>query len=163
MALGVNTDISEVYSGIVGKVKRLLAGLGIKAPGIKMIEAINNDKDIIAIPATYYLKDLVEKSYCMLSYFTIPHANLAMAESIVLKTPVIAAKTQESVEYSCGGQYAWLFPFKDKAAFIDCFNSIDKCYDTMKESLNNGSIEVANMFDKNRNAEVFRKVLSSIE
>lgn len=163
LAVGVNTDISKVYSGIVGKVKRLLAGLGIKAPGIKMIEAINNDKDIIAIPATYYLKDLVEKSYCMLSYFTIPHANLAMAESIVLKTPVIAAKTQESEEYSCGGQYAWLFPFKDKAAFINCFTNIEKYYDSMKESLNNGSIEVANMFDKNRNAEVFRKVLSSIE
>ena len=163
LAIGVNTDISKVYGGLLGKIKRVMAVLGIKAPGIKMINAVNKDKDIIAIPATYYIKDLIEKSYCMLSYFTIPHANLAMAESIVLKTPVIAANTPESVEYSCGGQYAWLFPFKDKAAFINCFTNIDKCYGSMKESLNNGSIEVANMFDKNRNAEVFRKVLSSIE
>ena len=163
LAVGVNTDISKVYGGIMGKAKLLLARLGVKAPGIKMIETINSDKDIIPIPATYYIKDLVEKSYCMLSYFTIPHANLALAESIVLKTPVIAALTPESEEYSSHGQYAWLFPFKDKAGFVDCFTKVEQRYDLMMKSLDEGSKVVADVFDRRRNADVFRCVLSSIE
>ena len=59
----------------------------------KVIDLINSDQRIKCIPATYNIKQILEQSSCMLSFFTIPHANLAMAESIIAGTPVIAADT----------------------------------------------------------------------
>lgn len=91
LALGCNTDINLV--GWKGKVKKILSKCGYQVRSIRLANAIKQDSRIKCVPSTYAIKDLVLQSYCVLSYFTIPHANLALAESIILKTPVIAART----------------------------------------------------------------------
>jgi glycosyltransferase involved in cell wall biosynthesis len=48
----------------------------------------------------------------------MPHANLSLAEAIIVGTPVIAARTEEADEYSLNGKLAKLFEFGN----IDAFN-----------------------------------------
>ena len=95
---------SNSYSrGWKGKVKNVLSKLGYTAYTEAVLNAISKDKRIICIPGTYKIKHILQQTYCILSYFTIPHANLALAESIILGTPTIAAATSESREYSLEG------------------------------------------------------------
>lgn len=154
-------DIDSIYNDSLGRIKILLAKVGIKSPGMKMIEMMRNDANIIGVPGTYYIKDILEKCYCMLSFFTIPHANLALAESIIQQLPVIAAQTEEAEEYSINGKYALLFPFGDKEAFADSFICIEEHYESLKTALKQGSKEVALMFNKDINANKFNGVLKS--
>lgn len=88
--------------------------LGYKVLSVKLQKMINRDNRIVCVPPTYAIKDIVEKSYCVLSYFTIPHANLALAESVILKTPIIAARTEESEEYSLMVSMPFCFLLKIK-------------------------------------------------
>ena len=155
-------DIGSIYNDTLGRIKKLLAKVGIKSPGMKMIEMKQNDPNIIGVPGTYYIKDILEKCYCMLSFFTIPHANLAMAESIIQQLPVIAADTEEAEEYSLSGKYACLFPFGNKKEFADRFMHIEEHYEALKTALIQGSKEVAIMFNKESNADRFNEVLKSL-
>ena len=156
-------DIESIYNDFYGIIKKNLAKIGVKSPGMRMIELMQKDNNIIGVPSTYYIKDILEKSYCMLSFFTIPHANLALAESIIQQLPVIAARTEESEEYSFNGKYAWLFPLGNKEAFANCFCKVEECYESMKVALEQGSKDVATLFDKDINANRFNNVLNSLE
>ena len=83
----------------------------------KALIIANNDDRIVFAPATYHVKSLIEQSYCSLSYFTIPHANMALSESVWLGKPVIAADTPEAREYSWNGKFALLFKMNSKNEF----------------------------------------------
>ena len=124
---------------------------------------MNRDKRIICIPSIYAIKDIIEKSYCVLSYFTIPHANLTLAESIILKVPVIATRTEESEEYTGRGQYALLFDFKNRKQFEYILSNIDQLRLPLIERLAEGSVLIAEKFDKKRNSDAFRYVLDHLK
>lgn len=140
---------------------RLLA-LGVEKEQKDIADIIKKDNRIACMPAVYEIKDLLEKCYCMLSYFTIPHANLALAESITLKLPVIAARTEESEEYSNGGKLAILFEINNLTDFQEKLNSFDKQKDQIKAYLDRDSHLIAEKFDKSRNVEVFRRTIDSV-
>lgn len=79
---------------------------------LKIRERIKkSDKRITLIPATYNLTHIIKQCYCNLSYFTIPHANLAQAECIVCGVPSIVGKTDEPLEYSLEGTLSALYNF----------------------------------------------------
>lgn len=126
-------DMSKPFRGRKAMLKRLLFRLGFDINEIKCRKLVESDKRIVCIPSTYMISHIIQQSFCMLSYFTIPHANLALAECLILGTPVIAAKTEESIEYSMGCIDSYLFEinnmddFKTKINFFnyyDCISSI---------------------------------------
>jgi len=140
---------------------RLLA-LGVDGSQPDVNAIIAHDHRIVCMPAVYELKDLLEKSYCMLSYFTIPHANLALAEAVTLKVPVIAARTDESDEYSDGGRLAILFEMNNIEAFRNAITHFEEDRKELKMRLEEGSAAIALKFNRERNERVFSKMLSGI-
>ena len=157
LILGANAQ--DIFVGFKGVVKKILLTLGYKVLSVKLQKMINRDNRIVCVPPTYAIKDIVEKSYCVLSYFTIPHANLALAESVILKTPIIAARTEEAEEYSFDGKYAILFPFKDQECFEYAIVNIDRERSLLKERLEEGSLLLAKKFDRKKNVNAFHRVL----
>lgn len=160
LVLGTNRE--DIFAGFRGIVKRMLLHLGYKVMSIRLQEQILNDKRIVCIPSTYAIKDIIENSYCILSYFTIPHANLALAESIILKVPIIAASTPESEEYSLNGKYAKLFSINNLQEFEQAILNIDTWRVELKERLEEGSLLVAEMFDRQLNVNRFRQAIDQI-
>lgn len=160
LVLGANEQ--SIFVGFRGAIKKMLLALGYKVKSVRLQEIISNDKRIVCIPSTYAIRDIIEKSYCVLSYFTIPHANLALAESIILKIPVIAASTPESEEYTLNGKYAELFPLNNLKKFKQAILNIDSQRTILKERLEEGSLIVAEKFDKLRNVNKFHQVLDQI-
>jgi glycosyltransferase involved in cell wall biosynthesis len=160
----VGIDPKKNTSGINGKIKVILSKVGIRSYEYIIKDYIKEDHRIKCIPATHKLKHLFLQAYCNISYFTIPHANLALAESIFLKTVSIAAETPESLEYSINGELAILAKFGNKADFISKVKNIEHSYSTIKNQLAEKSSIINQMFDKevnsNRLAEVFQRVVS---
>ena len=120
------------------------------------------DKRIKCIPPVYEIQDIVEQAYCMLSYFTMPHANLALAESIILNTPVVAARTPESVEYSLNGQLAQLFTLGDMKEFVKAIDETITDYESIKKNLIDNSSKIRMMFDKDENVRKIHEVLKTV-
>lgn len=148
-------DMSKPFRGRKAMLKRSLFRLGFDINEIKCRELIESDKRIVCIPSTYMISHIIQQSFCMLSYFTIPHANLALAECLILGTPVIAAKTEESIEYSMGCIDSYLFEinnmddFKTKINFFnyyDCISSIQ----TKKNDIRKKMSREPNLFKLNR-------------
>lgn len=160
LALGATRDWKLV--GWKNILSRILLLFGYKMKSLRIVEAIRKDNRIICLPSTYSIKDIIQKSYCVLSFFTIPHANLALAECIILKKPVIAARTEESEEYSVNGQYAELFTINDQTQFESKMANVDAICSKLSERLDMGSKIVKHKFDRKRNAIIFRKVLANI-
>lgn len=154
-------EVLTTFTQIKEEDARLLA-LGVDGSQTDLNTIIARDKRIVCMPAVYELKDLLEKCYCVLSFFTIPHANLTLAEAITLKVPVIAARTDESDEYSDGGRLAILFEMNDRVAFKKAIENFDKKRSELKTRLEEGSEGIALKFNKERNEQVFRNVLSGI-
>ena len=154
-------EVLKVFSSIKDDKSRLLA-LGVDYSQREIANILNNDKRIVPFPYVYEIKNLLEKCYCVLSYFTIPHANLAMAEAIILKTPVIAARTEESEEYSNGGELAILFEINNINEFRKAIEHFPEQRDILKCQLNRKSAVIATKFNKERNAQLFRDLLSTM-
>lgn len=117
LVLGFTKEISS--EGLNAKIRKLLHVIGVPLFEYKVKQLAQRDNRITCIPFVYELSHLVQQAYCELSYFTIPHANLPLAEAIIMGTPVIAARTDESEEYSLNGKLAKLFRMND----IDDFNN----------------------------------------
>ena len=128
----------------------------------KCRELIESDDRIICIPPTYQIRHLVEQAYCMLSYFTIPHANLGLAESIILNTPVVAARTPESLEYSLDGRLAQLYPLGNLEAFECAIKDTEDHYDEIINNLHMNSQTVKRMFDKDENMSRIEEVIKHV-
>ena len=124
-----------------------------------IIDMINSDKRIRCMPNTYMVGNLFRQAYCNLSFFTIPHANLALAESIICGTVNVAAKTPESIEYSNNGELALLYEFGNEEDFAAKIHSLSKCYDQMIEKIRKGSCAVSEMFDRERNSKILNDLI----
>lgn len=83
---------------------------------------------------------------------TIPHANLSLAESIIVGTPVIAARTEEVDEYSMNGKLANLFAFNDFNAFMQAIKDFDREGKSLCAALaSNDRKDIERMFSKTEN------------
>ena len=160
LVLGFTKDFS--LCGTKGRIKNFLSKLGMSIYEKKVIAVANNDYRIVCIPSTYYVKHLFEQSYCMLSYFTKPHANLAMAEAIIECLPCIAARTEEAIEYSQNGELAMLFDMNNISDFAMKIAYLDEKYDTLKGRLDLHSSKIKQKFSKKDNSQRLMSVLEAL-
>ena len=150
------------YSFAKRMLKNIFDFFGRKDSNKELHKMLHSDSRIKCISSFYEIADIIEKAYCNLSYFAIPHANLALAESIIMKTPCIAARTSESLEYSKEGKLAILFELGNKSAYQHAIKELDMQYELLKSRLEKDSHEVAEMFDSNINIERINRVYSVI-
>lgn len=151
------------YSGLKNKIRFILAKYGLHyVYEYKVRKMIELDKRIVCIPATYKLRHIVEQAYCNLSFFTIPHANLALAESIIIGTVPVAAQTEESIEYSNRGELAILFELGIQNDMYEKLIQLDSKYDEIKAKIAKDSHVVKELFDRERNAAVLESVLEKL-
>lgn len=160
LVLGFTKDYSEHADN--GMIRRLLLHFGHYSYEYKVKSLAQKDKRIKCISSIYNIKDLLDQSYCMLSYFTIPHANLAMAEAMIEKLPCVAARTEESLEYTDNGNYAMLFDMNDIDSFERCVDDIDNKYSDIKIKLQYNESIIRRMFSKEDNCKRLFSMLSSL-
>ncbi len=160
-------EVVKVFHDYAGKDCRLLivgnppehdTGIAMK----RTCGTIRSDSRIKCIPGTYKILQLIEDAYCTLSFFTIPHANLFLAESIICRTVAIAAGTEEAYEYSEDGRLARIFKFGDKKAFAKALNMPEEDYRVLKKHLEESSEKVRLMFDRNRNVILWHKAIGQL-
>lgn len=156
LILGANTKLC--YAGFRGTIARYLSIFNYDTYSNRVKKEILKDNRIVCIPSTYKLKQIIEKSYCILSYFTIPHANLILAESIYLGQIVIAADTPEAIEYSNNGESALLFKINDLNGFVQKINTLSANYNYFKEKAIAGIEHNRLMFDPLRNSSLLNEV-----
>ena len=128
----------------------------------QMDDAIDNDKRIKVMPNTYFITDIYQQAYCVLSYFTIPHANLALAENIILGVPVIAAKNEEAIEYSRNGELAILFEANNFNDFKQKLRDFNKNREAIEKRLSEKSYEIKELFSPERNIDTLNKVYKEL-
>lgn len=160
LVLGVDPVMD--WNGVRGRIKKVLSQLGYKTYKEKVVNICSSDERIICVPSFYNMTDLIEEAAGNISYFTIPHANLALAESIILGKPAVAAKTDESLEYSCEGNLAILYRLGSKKDFVSAWLSLDHGKMEIGEKLRKDASKVADMFSPVRNADLLNDVLKTI-
>ena len=149
--------------GFKNKIRHFLAKTGLYyVYEFKVRKMIEQDDRIVCVPATYMMKHIMEQAYCNLSFFAIPHANLALAESIIVKTIPVAARTEESIEYSNNGDLAVLFELGNKDDLVRKLTELDTNYDQIKAKIVENGHLVEEMFDTKRNAAVLGGVLDKL-
>lgn len=157
LMLGVDSEIR--YDGIFGVIRRLLASIGIEMRSDQLKKIVKKDSRIVCCPRIYELSHIVQQSYCVLSFFTIPHANLGLAESLILGTPVIAAKTEESVEYSMNVIPELLFSINDEESFVNSINQLLFNYTIFKNRIDSNKGRISVLFENKSNEERINKIL----
>jgi len=160
LILGIDPNFKS--KGLRGAIKKILSFFGKKTYSDKVISLINSDKRIKCIPSLYNIRHLYEQAYGVISYFTIPHANLAMAESIICNTLSIAARTDESMEYSLEGDLAVLYVENDFDDFVKKILGIESYREDYLLKINARAKEVEIMFDPKQNIEKLNKILETI-
>ena len=149
-------------AGLKNKVRQLLSKIGFNVYEYKVRKMIATDDRIVCIPATYAMKHIMEQAYCNLSFFTIPHANLALAESIIVGTIPVAAKTDESLEYSDNGALALLFELGNQDSMVEKLKELDNSYEEIKNKISKDGHIVEDLFDKERNVAVLDGVFTRL-
>ncbi len=160
IAMGIDKTI--FFPGIKGKIKKALSLMGLKSYKEKVIALCNKDPRIVCVPAIYNITNIMEKTCAFLSFFKMPHANLALAESIIMGIPSIAAQTDESLEYSNKGELAILFEFGNISLFEESVKGFENRSNKLQVKLRDGSAIIAEKFSRKRNAIIFDKTLKSL-
>ncbi len=160
--LVMGISLNPCNAGIRGKVKSFLFKMGFPTYSDKVLSAINADSRIKCMPSRYKINHIIQQTYCVLSYFTIPHANLALAESIIMGTPSIAAETSESLEYSDNGLMASLFKIND---YNDFKMHIMQFAENRPDIMNNiaeHSSDILKMFNLESNSDKLNNIYKTI-
>lgn len=144
------------------RLKNIINKVGIYSYSDKLNNIINSDNRIVRIPATNHVKDLIQNSFCILSYPTIPHAILTMGESILLNKPIISADTPEAREYSINGNAAVLFEMNNINDFKAKIIYTIENYDLVCSKTQNGFDYINTLFSKERNLNSLIKILKNI-
>lgn len=133
-------------------IKCFLSKFGYYYRELEMQRKADGDKRIRMIGSVYELTHLIEQSYCFVSYFRMPHANLALAENIIMGNPCIAADTEESREYSEDGKYAMLVsPLNDKLVFAHSLIDFLDNHEYWSKVAKDGAKTIRDKFDTHRN------------
>ena len=157
LILGKRTLISFGWKHVLKSILEKL--IGYKYRGKEIQKLINSDSRIRCIPSIYELTDLIKQSHCFVSYFAMPHANLALAENIILNNPCIVADNEEAKEYTNNGEYAMLVSPNNYKEFSLRLNDFLLNIDYWKNAACRGSIPIAEMFDKEINSLKFKNLL----
>ena len=150
-------------SGWRHKVKQLLTHFGYRYIRQELQVKVDADYRIKGIRGIYELSDLIEQSCCFVSYFRIPHANLGLAENIIMGNPCIAADTEEAREYSGEGKYACLVsPVNDLDVFSKALNKFLVEINRWQEVAKIGARVIAKQFDEKENTERLNATLRTM-
>lgn len=160
LAMGIGKQ--NPSKGWKGLIKKLLSFFGRISYIEKVCNIVNSDTRIKCIPSEYKITHIIKQSYCILSYFTIPHANLALAESIILGTPTIAADTEESQEYSLNGELALLFKINSISDFENAINEFEVKKDIIIDRIHEKSCIIKELFSPERNIKKINSVYEKI-
>lgn len=160
LIMGINSSYHSV--GLMRYIKNFLRKFGIKTYSQKVLDIINSDKRIKCIDGKYLIGDILKQTYCVVSYFTIPHANLGLAESIICRTLSVAAKNDEASEYSLDGELAILYKENDIDSFRSSLCGIEEARAAVVDRINEKAYIVESMFDPSRNIGILHKVLLEI-
>ena len=160
--LVMGISLNPCNAGIRGKVKSFLFKMGFPTYSDKVLSAINADSRIKCMPSRYKINHIIQQSHCILSYFTIPHANLALPEGIILGTPSIAAWTEESQEYSLEGQLASLFRINDYEDFGRHIIAFDGERPALEARIKANSGELERMFDPLENSNKLNDIYKTL-
>ena len=160
LLLGV--DSIPYLTGIRHKIKCLLMRFGYKYSYKMMVDNIQNDIRIKCIPAIYEIEDIINKSSCYISYFRIPHANLSLAENLLLQKPCIAADNEEAREYTNNGDFAMLVEPNNIHLFADNLKKFLSDLDDWKLRSEKASEVIREMFDKTKNVSKLNDALKTL-
>ena len=160
LIVGIDKEIE--LGGIKDQIKKSLAKIGIRSYYYNLLRLINSDNRIKCIPSTYMLAHIMQQCYCNLSYFTIPHANLALAECEIMGIPSIAADNDEAREYSLDGQLSLLFKQNDRKAFIEAIKEMDIKINTYKANLSLRLNYIKEKFSKEHNVSNLNNAISRV-
>lgn len=160
LALGINPRYKS--SGIKRIIKSIMSCIGMKTYSQRVIDLILSDSRIRCMPGTYKLGELFKRSYCIMSFFTIPHANLALAESILCNAVNVAASNDEALEYSLEGELAVLYEPNNINSFEESLLSLNKVRNEKLALIEAKSHQVKEMFDPSRNIYILHSVLSDL-
>lgn len=160
LMLGVDPKIR--MDNIKSRIKYCLYKLGVNFNELNVKHLIAQDNRIRCIPGIYEIKHIIQQSYCSLSYFTIPHANLALAECITLGLPCVAAKSEESLEYSNDGELAVLYEMGSLNSFVAAINDLSCNYGDMKKSIKTHMHVIEQLFDSDRNIANLKSVYNKL-
>lgn len=158
----LGADMNRPLVGTRHRIKSLLSHFGYRYYEQEMRNLVKTDSRISCIPGVYELKHLVEQSYCFVSYFRMPHANLAMAENIILGNPCISAVSEEALEYTDNGKYAMLVKANDPDLFAQKLCVFLAENDQWRLAAQSGSEAVSKKFDKEINIKVLNEALRGL-
>ena len=150
LILGVDGKPNK--NGFKNRLKYYLSKFGIDSYEYKFWKLVKCDSRIICLPSNYSIKHLMQQCYCNLSHFNIPHANLALAESIIVGAVSVAAATPESVEYSNNGELAILYEINNNHDLLQKLKYLDENYEVIKNKIKSEGYIIEEMFDKKNNA-----------
>jgi glycosyltransferase involved in cell wall biosynthesis len=160
LIMGANTELN--YLGFRGKIAKFLLFFNYDTYANSVKKMIREDKRIVCRNSTYQLKQLIEEAFCVLSYFTVPHANLILAESVCLGQIVIAASTPEALEYSNGGNSACLFEMNNGSDFVEKINDVIRDRNKYKRKAIDGMAVNNFLFNPVRNSILLNEVYNSV-
>ena len=160
LALGIGPILTG--RGIKEYIKKLLVFIGYKTYSEKVFESCRIDGRIKCVPAIYNITNLMKDISGSISFFTIPHANLALAESIILHIPAVAASTDESMEYSNEGELAYLYPIGDVEEFKKTWERLDSGFSPLNDNNIKDVSFVVEMFSPNNNSEKLNNTLKGL-
>lgn len=158
----LGADLNKPLKGRRHQLINFLSYFGYNYYEKNLRESIKTDSRIVCIPGVYELVDLVKQSYCFVSYFRIPHANLALAENIILGNPCIAADTEESREYTKDGNFAMLVKPNNPKEFATKLISFLEEREKWKESAQSGSKYLSELFNKDINVQKLNRALLAL-
>lgn len=117
---------------------------------------------IVTLPKVFNIKSLIEQSYCFVSFITMPHAILPLAEFAWSGKPSVAVDTPEAREYTNNGTSAILVPMGDTKKFKDAIQKINNSHDLVEKLKKEGPIFAKERFDPIRNSNILNKLYSEI-
>lgn len=160
LIVGVNTLKTPI--GFKHSIKSFLSRFGYPYYEQEMLKIVKEDSRIRCIPGVYELTHLIEQSYCFISYFSIPHANLALAENIVLGNPCIVADNEEAREYSYYGTYALLVKPNAPEEFARQLNLFLLENDKWREAAKSGAEKISQLFSKENNVKILNEAIRDL-
>lgn len=142
--------------------KKILSLFGRKDYSEEVGKILRADNRIKCIPGIYNIRHLYEQAYCVISYYTIPHANLALAESIICHTLNVAAKTDESMEYSLEGELSILYEENNFQDFVNKLRSVEERRNEYLIKMDAKAGFSEDMFNPSKNINVLNRLLVEV-
>ena len=161
LLVGSNKEEVKLF-GMTGIIKKILAYFNYYRYSDQVIDAAKKNSKVVLMPKTNHIKSLLEQSYSLISYYTVPHANLPLAEACWLGVPAIAAETLEAKEYSNDGKSALLFKMNDKEDFKNKISFAIVNGELIKANATNGMASIQKKFNPIINSNLIKAIYSNL-